>query len=188
MKDWEALWQVGNTGWDMGSVSPPLKEFMDQESNKNLRILIPGCGNAYEAEYLVNAGFRNVHIVELSPSAVDSFLSRFPNFPKEQIHIQDFFTHKGQYDLVIEQTFFCAIEPSQREAYVNQMSGLIIPGGRIMGVLFNFPLDDGPPYGGDVNEYRDRFGNEFDIDILEPCRNSIPPRQGRELFFLATKK
>jgi hypothetical protein len=49
---WEEKFIKNETGWDIGYVSTPLKEYFDQLTNKDLKILIPGSGNGYEAEYL----------------------------------------------------------------------------------------------------------------------------------------
>ena len=57
---WEARYQKGETGWDIGNISTPLMEYFNTLDNKNLRILIPGCGNAHEAAYLHSNGFKNV--------------------------------------------------------------------------------------------------------------------------------
>ena len=54
---WNERYLKNDFGWDLGTISPPLKEYFDQIKNKNLSILIPGAGNSYEAEYLVNNGF-----------------------------------------------------------------------------------------------------------------------------------
>ena len=27
---WENLWEVNDTGWDLGTVSPPIKAYIDQ--------------------------------------------------------------------------------------------------------------------------------------------------------------
>lgn len=186
---WEQRWQAGETGWDIGSVSPPLKEYIDQIEDKSAKILIPGCGNAYEAEYLWNNGFKNTFIVEISKTAVDSFLERCPQFPRKNIFNQDFFDlDENDFDYVIEQTFFCAIDPKRRDDYVIKMSELLKPGGKLFGVMFQFPLVDGPPFGGDSKEYKKRFKNEFEICIMENCKNSIDPRKGRELFVEMMKK
>ena len=53
---WSQRYQEGKTGWDLGAASPPLVEYFDQLENKDLSILIPGCGNAHEAEYLHKNG------------------------------------------------------------------------------------------------------------------------------------
>ena len=54
---WNNKYINNETGWDLKAPSTPLKEYIDQLENKNIRILIPGCGNAYEAEYLLKQGF-----------------------------------------------------------------------------------------------------------------------------------
>lgn len=184
---WEDRWKTGETGWDMGTVSTPLKEYIDQLKNKELRILIPGCGNAYEGQYLHNLGFTNVSLIDISETAVHSFKTRCEGFPETHVYCDDFFKHHGKYDLVLEQTFYCAIPPEMRDAYVKKLSELIVSGGEYAGVLFNFPLDQGPPYGGDAEEYQNRFSKYFDVLVLEECRNSIPPRAGRELFIRARR-
>lgn len=185
---WDMRWETGQTGWDMGSVSRPLKEYVDQLENKKSRILIPGCGNAYEAEYLWESGFHNTYIVEISTKAVESFLSRYSKFPKEHIFTEDFFNmNQGQFDLVIEQTFYCAFEPERRDEYASKMSEIIKPGGKLVGVFFDCEFEGGPPFGGNIEEYRNRFSPYFDIKVLERCYNSINPRAGREVFFIGVR-
>ena len=60
---WDNKYKSGKTGWDIGSISTPLKKYFDQLTNKELKILIPGGGNSYEAEYLHKLGFKNVYVV-----------------------------------------------------------------------------------------------------------------------------
>jgi SAM-dependent methyltransferase len=69
---WENRYVLNETGWDLGEVSPPLKAYIDQLTDKNLRILIPGCGNTYEAEYLLNNGFTNITVIDISPTLIDN--------------------------------------------------------------------------------------------------------------------
>lgn len=58
---WDAQWKSNTIGWDLGVPAPPLVAFIDTIENKEAKILIPGCGNAYEAEYLVSKGFKILH-------------------------------------------------------------------------------------------------------------------------------
>ncbi len=44
---WTNRYKIESTGWDIGYASTPLKEYIDQLSDKTIRILIPGAGNAY---------------------------------------------------------------------------------------------------------------------------------------------
>ena len=185
---WNERYRQGLTGWDIGYPSTPIKEYIDQLENKDLRILIPGAGNAYEAEYLWENGFTNITVLDISEMAIESFKSRLPSFPENQLLHQDFFKHQGQYDLVLEQTFFCAIDPALRKEYANKMHELIAPEGRLAGVLFNVIFEkEGPPFGGHLDEYKDVFRPHFTIEIMEPCNNSIPPRSGAEAFIKLKK-
>jgi hypothetical protein len=89
----------------------------------------------------------------------------------------------------LEQTFFCALLPEIRKKYVSKMHQLLKPEGKLVGLLFNIPLNDNkPPFGGNESEYRSLFEEKFKIEKMETAYNSIPPRAGSELFFMVTKK
>lgn len=180
---WNQRYLSKNTGWDIGYVSTPLKEYFDQLKNKNLRILIPGCGNSHEAEYLFSIGFQNVYVLDFSKKAINNFSSRVPRFPKDNLLCEDFFNISGNYDLIIEQTFFCAINKSKRFEYVNKIHSLLNKNGRLVGLLFNGPMnDDHPPFGGSIAEYKKLFSSLFDLKIIQSSKNSISSRNGKELF------
>ena len=103
---WNEKYESNNTGWDIGSVSNPLKAYIDQLTNTNLKILIPGAGNAYEAEYLWHNGFKNVFVIDLSEKALQNLNQRIPDFPKAQMIQGNFFDLKMSFDLILEQTFY----------------------------------------------------------------------------------
>lgn len=180
---WTERYLQQQTGWDIGYVSTPIKTYLDQVEDKALHVLIPGAGNAYEAEYAWQQGFQNVWVVDISEEPLKHLAQRVPDFPKEQLIHQDFFAHEGQYDLIIEQTFFCALDPKLREAYALKMKNLLKPKGRLVGLLFNAPMnEDRPPFGGHQSEYQALFEKYFQIHTMAEAHNSIPPRQGKELF------
>ena len=186
---WTARYQNNDAAWDLGAPSIPLKEYIDQLTNKNLSILIPGAGNAYEAEYLFNKGFTNVIVIDISPEPLKNIQKRLPEFPEENLILDDFFNHTKQYDLILEQTFFCALDKSFRNKYVEQMYKLLKPHGKLVGLLFTAPLDnEQPPFAATKEEYIDYFQQKFNFIIFENCYNSIKPRAGRELFISLEKK
>lgn len=186
---WQSRYQDGRTGWDIGYPSPPLVEYVIATADRSSKILLPGAGNAYEASYLYDRGFRNVFVLDVAPAPLEHLLERNPDFPERQVLQQDFFAHYGHYDLILEQTFFCALDPAQRQAYVRHMHELLRPAGRLAGVLFTFPLStEGPPFGGSEAEYRERFAAHFRIRKMGPCYNSIKPRLGSECFFELEKQ
>ena len=186
---WENTYNKQNTGWDIGSISTPLKDYFKQLSNNELKILIPGAGNSYEAEYLHLQGFNNVDVLDIALQPLENFKKRVPSFLENNLLQMDFFELDKKYDLIVEQTFFCALHPSLRQKYVKKMVSLLENKGKLIGLLFDTELtEEGPPFGGNFNEYLQLFSTYFNIKTLEKCHNSIKPRFGRELFFIFEKK
>lgn len=182
---WNQRYLDGETGWDLGEISPPLQGFFDSFTNKNIAILIPGAGNSYEGEYLINNGFTNVTILDFAESAITNFKARVKNHAMAKFVQDDFFNHSGQYDVIIEQTFFCALDPNLRKEYVRKMKSLLKPGGMLAGLLFDDALNtDKPPYGGSKDEYEALFSTDFQVMLMDTAFDSVKPREGRELFFM----
>jgi methyl halide transferase len=185
---WENRYLNNHTGWDAGSVTAPVKDYIDQLRDKTIRILIPGCGNGHEAEYLFNNGFSNVFVCDLSVIPLNNLLKRCPTFPETQLLKSDFFDLEIQVDLILEQTFFCAIDPSLRRKYAEKCNSLLSAHGKLVGVLFDEPIkNEGPPFGGTKEEYQQYFAPYFSFKHFDPCYNSIKPREGRELFICLEK-
>ncbi|MDX5321243.1 MAG: TPMT family class I SAM-dependent methyltransferase [Bacteroidota bacterium] len=180
---WDERYRQHQTGWDLGEASPALTAYFDLLSDKDIRILIPGCGNAYEADYLLSKGFSSITVLDISPVLADSLRDRWMGRKEIRVVCDDFFNHEETYDLIVEQTFFCALHPSHREAYAKKMSELLRPNGKLIGVLFSREfMHDGPPFGGSATEYKELFSQVFHEVNIEPCLNSIAPRMGTEVF------
>lgn len=186
---WNNQYEANTTGWDLGTVSPPLKAYIDQLTNKELRILIPGCGNTYEADHLLQKGFTNITVIDIAPALVTKLKEKYKGNPHIHIILGDFFKHEGTYDLVLEQTFFCAIDPALRKDYVAKMEEILVPGGKLAGVLFNREFEQqGPPFGGNKKQYEPLFEKGFSFKTFEPCYNSFIKRKDTELFINLVKQ
>lgn len=186
---WENRYKKGETEWDMGRVSPPIKRYIDSQLNdarKDLAILIAGAGNAYEAQYLHELGFTHVVVVDFAKAPLENFARQNPTFNKEHLLQSDFFEldeQKYQFDLSLEQTFFCAIDPKRRAEFVQKTHHLLKPSGKLAGVLWDCDFAGlEPPYGGNKSEYQTLFSPRFEFAVFADCMNSHPKRQGRELF------
>ena len=179
---WNKRYVNSQNGWDLGAISLPIKEYIDQLTDTSISILIPGCGNGYEGEYLIEKGFQNVYLLDFAEEPLLNFKNNNPNFPFENLINEDFFEHQGNYDLIIEQTLFCAIDPKLRMNYAKKISELLNPKGKLIGLLFNREFQSGPPFGGSKNEYLTYFTPYFKNVKMEDCYNSIEPRKGTELF------
>ena len=186
---WDRKYLNHQTGWDMGYASPPIVEYFEQVEDKTKKILIPGAGNAWEAEYIWKNGFTNTYILDYSSKAMELVKKRMPFFPEKQLIFQDFFQHKGSYDFIVEQTFFSSLPVNLRTNYAQQMHKLLTTKGKLMGLLFNHEFHrEEPPFGGTPEEYRKLFAPYFHFLVLETAYNSIKPRATREHFVLFQKK
>lgn len=190
---WSQRWEEQRTGWDIGYPSGPLKAYVDQLGDKDLKILIPGAGNAYEAEYLWQEGFKNVYVLDIAQQPLEQLKQRVPAFPDEQLIQDDFFAHEGQYDLILEQTFYCSLLPTDenRSAYARKMHQLLKAQGKLVGLWFDFPLVTEPdrrPYGGSRELHLSYLEPFFEPQVFERAYNSIKPRQGNELFGIWVKR
>ena len=179
---WDNQYQANATGWDLGQVSPPIKMYINTIENKEAKILIPGCGNTYEAEYLLQQGFKNITVIDIAPTLVESLKQKFANNNNITIVLGDFFDHQGKYDFIIEQTFFCALPPPMRQKYVWKMHQLLTNYGKLFGLLFNREFEVSPPFGGSLNEYEQLFTKAFTFNSISMAGNSIPSRANTELF------
>ena len=191
-KYWTQRYHEKRIGWDIGYPSTPLKEYIDQLEDKTISILIPGAGNAYEAEYLWKQGFRNVYVMDISQVPLRQFHERNPDFPAKQLLLEDFFQHKTTYHLIFEQTFFCSFVPTDknRNHYAEQMAKLLKSNGKLVGVWFDLPLTEDiekRPFGGDKKLYLRYLNPHLKTITFEKCYNSIPPRIGNELFGIFMK-
>lgn len=185
---WDSQYQAGKTGWDLGMVSPPIKKYFDQVEDKNLSILIPGGGNSYEAEYLLLKGFTDITVVDIAPSLVEKLQEKFSGKSEIKILLGDFFEHQGAYDIIVEQTFFCALPPKMRPQYVLKMHQLLKQDALLVGLLFNRTFEGGPPFSGDINEYETLFSPYFHLQHLATAPNSVTPRALSELWIEFKKR
>ena len=185
---WNKRHQSGDTPWNINMPSPPIAAYIDQLNDKDISILIPGAGHSHEASYLIDHGFDNITVCDISEVAIQNMKLQINNGDMINYLNVDFFTLECTYDLIIEQTFFCAIDPTLRRKYVDKMQRLLKTDGKLAGVLFGIEFPhDGPPFGGNLSEYLSLFSSKLHIHTIEICYNSIPQRMGNELFFICKK-
>ncbi len=61
---WTSKYIAGYTGWDIGSASPPLYQYLCQIDFRTVSILVPGAGNAHEVASGWNLGLLDIHLLE----------------------------------------------------------------------------------------------------------------------------
>lgn len=186
---WNKSYESGITGWDIGYIATPIKEYFSQLERKDYQIFIPGAGNGHEAGYLYEQGFINVTLLDFAEKALQNFKDKYPEFPDHQIIFKNFFDHKGQYDIIVELTFLSSLHPDLRVLYSKKVHKLLKPGGKLIGLLFNHHFNsEFPPFGGTKEEYLQIFSKYFEVKEMDLAYNSIKPSMGRELFINLIKK
>lgn len=192
-KTWEEHWAEGHIPWDAGKACPSLEKYVSgSPARAGRRALVPGCGSGYDVFCLARAGYQALG-VDLAPSA----RARFTELRSREglsetsaaLVTKDFFTLTkeelgGPFDLIWDYTFYCAIHPSQRDAWRDQMARLLAPNGRLLMLLFpvieGAPEEQGPPYPLDPQRIVAELSPSFRALRIEQATQSHPGREGKE--------
>ena len=190
---WEKSYQSGNMGWDLGGPTPIFDNWI-QFQNKSLSICVLGAGNGWDAINFAEKG-HNVTAVDFAESAIDNMQTSAQNkdIQINLIHSDIFdlcklFNHT--FDIVLEYTCFCAINPARRMDYVRMTNQILKPNGKLVALLFPIDKDindDGPPFAVDLDSTISLFSKYFIVDTKEIPSLSIERRNGREVFVIFKK-
>jgi 2-polyprenyl-3-methyl-5-hydroxy-6-metoxy-1,4-benzoquinol methylase len=176
---WESRYRDHVTPWDAGAVPASLKEYT-RNLSPGARILIPGCGSAYEAAYLADKGF-DVQAIDFSPAAVEAAqktLGRFRNI----VHLADFFDFDPgrPFDVIYERAFLCALPRNMWAGYADRCAALLKPEGVIAGFFFFADTPKGPPFGTSQGELDALLEPHFVRIDDQPVADSIAVFAGKE--------
>jgi SAM-dependent methyltransferase len=187
---WEKLYQAGDMRWEKGAPSPGLVDFL--ASHRDLSgetVCVPGGGTGHDACEWAKAGFR-VYGYDIAPSAVRLSAERArTNGLRAEFRCADFLRDEPPFpfDWVFEHTLFCAIQPGERDRYVQAVRRWLKPAGQYLAVNYLIPDTDGPPFGTTADEIRQRFPPNF-ILKSDWVPRSYPNRIGLERMFWWQKK
>ncbi len=157
--EWESRYQQGQTGWDRGEVSPNLFYWIENESLKPCRILIPGCGNGHEVIALAEKGF-NVVAIDIAETPIKNLRIALKAGELEAELIQtDFFTWESEkpFDAIYEQTSLCALHPDEWMEYEKCLFNWLKPRGKLFAQFMQTEEESGPPFHCDVSAMTDLF-------------------------------
>lgn len=156
---WEGRYQAGTTGWDRGKASPALHYWLETANIAPCRILLPGCGNGYEALTLAAAGF-DVVAVDIAPSPVNTLKQLLADADLSAEVIQaDLLDWQPDtlFDAVYEQTCLCALNPELWAQYGAQLHRWLSADGQILTQFMQTNKDGGPPFHCDLDQMRELF-------------------------------
>ena len=190
-EDWQRHYEENDLGWDLGQVAPPFVKLWQEEKLPLGKVLVPGCGRGHEVVFMAENGF-DVTAIDFSSGAVTYLKNALKkrNLEGRILH-QDFFSldesHEGVHDLVLEQTFFCAISPKQRRDYVLNVSRILKPGGILVGLFYHTDEQGGPPYNTTREDIEMHFSKKFEIQELDKTSLSAEQRKDKEWLGILKK-
>ncbi len=188
---WSHIYQTEEPRWDLAGPHPAFVSVLPQIKLPRSRIAVLGCGRGHDAAFFAEAG----HIVtafDFSAEAIAAAKEKYSHIKNltfvqaDAFKVQDKF--RGQFDLVVEHTFYCAVDPKRRNELMKVWRQLLIPNGFVLGIFFVMDKRAGPPFGGSEWELRRRFEKDFRFLYWTRWHHSPPSREHRELVIYAQKR
>jgi len=178
---WEARYLSGDMPWEKGEASPGLVDFLAEHGElARGRVAVPGCGTGHDVRAWAQAGFQASGF-DLAASAVRLAREKTPAHLPASFEQGNFLTDEPprSFDWLFEHTLFCAIEPEQRDDYVQAALRWLKSRGTFLAVFYMIPDKDGPPYGTTREELLRRFSPHFEL-LRDWVPRSYPNRTGLE--------
>jgi SAM-dependent methyltransferase len=181
---WETRYRTKDMPWEKGAPSPGLVDFL--AAHRELpgeTVCVPGCGTGHDVREWAKAGFR-AYGYDIAPSAIrlGTDGTRAARL-RAEFRLADFLRDEPPFpfDWIFEHTLFCAIDPGERDLYMQAVSRWLKPRGQYIAVNYLIPDKDGPPFGTTRDELWQRFSPQFDLQE-EWVPRSYPNRTGLELM------
>jgi len=191
-EDWEHHYEINDLGWDLGGVAPPFVRLWKERKISPCKAIIPGCGRGHEAIFLAEHGFQ-ITAVDYAQGAVGWLEKALvkKNLSGEVLR-QDFFNldsyYNDNFDLMLENTFFCAISPSMRQKYVVTAGRVLRSGALFVGLFYETDKEGGPPFNTRKRDIEEHFSEQFAIEMLGKTPYSAEQRKGKEWLAIFKKK
>lgn len=181
---WDHRFRSGVTPWDSGNAPQALRDFAvrhEAASGAAPRVLIPGCGSAWDAAFLAGLGW-NVCALDFSAAAVDAARSTLGDNWQGTLLCADFFAFSPEqrFDVIYERAFLCALPRAMWPDYAPRMAELLRPGGLLAGSFFVTDEPKGPPFGILPQQLDELLAPHFARREDRPVEDSLPVFAGRE--------
>ena len=190
-EDWERHYNEKDLRWDLDEVAPPFVHLWEGRDIPPCRAIVPGCGAGHEVMFLSEKGFE-VTAVDYTDGAIKLIKSAFEenNYSGEVLQ-QDFFeldcNYNEKFELMLEHTFFCAINPNMRQEYVETAKRILKPGGYLIGLFYETNEDGGPPFNTHKEDIEKYFSSSFKIESLSKTPHSAKQRLEKEWLAVLKK-
>ena len=142
---WDLRYRANFAPWDAGRVPRQLRDFVER-SNRAQRVLVPGCGSAWDVRFLAESGW-NVLGLDFSAEAVAAARSTLGPHA-ERVRGGDVFApiEGSPFDVVYERAFLCALPRRMWPAWGARMAQLVRRDGVLAGFFYFDAGERGPPF------------------------------------------
>jgi methyl halide transferase len=160
--------------------SPLIMRLIDEEFRPPARVLVVGCGRGWEVEALAQRGF-DVTGLDIAPAALDLVTIRLGQRPNISLQVGSVLNMPpsmlGAYDIIVEHTCFCAIDPLRWSDYAYSVASILVPRGYFVGAFLSFENVEyaGPPFGTNIETVHSLFVEYFEIRRLGKAPEPFPP-------------
>ena len=177
---WDTRYRGGVTPWDASGVPPQLAAWLETQ-RPSLKVLVPGCGAAYEVRAFAERG-HDVLAIDFADAAIEAARRELGKLAN-RVRKADFFAlEEGKFDLVYERAFLCALPRSIWPRWAARVAELVRPGGELAGFFYFDDNERGPPFGVAPHALKAFLDESFHlVEELEiPASQSIPVFQRKE--------
>ena len=174
---WEQRYREGRTRWDLGGPTPVFVRLLESaQAPPPGTMAVLGCGAGHDVLLFARHGFQATGF-DFAPSAIRAGVSAARAAGLEaraRFEEADIFDlparYAGGFEYILERACFCAINPADRERYVEVARALLKPGGRLIGDFFIGPKEGGPPFAATPEEIRRSFEPHFSVERMDEPR------------------
>ncbi len=177
---WDLRYGAGFAPWDAGRIPAQLRELVGR-SVRPRRVLVPGCGSAWDVRFLAESGWDvlGIDFSEAALGAARGILGPFAG----RVRLADFFAPVAgePFDIAYERAFLCALPRRMWREWGRRMGELVSPGGLVAGFFFFAQGERGPPFPlASQGELDALLEPAFERIADEPVPDSIPVFAGKE--------
>jgi SAM-dependent methyltransferase len=177
---WDLRYQARFSPWDAGRVPEQLRALVAAEARPR-RVLVPGCGSAWDVRFLADSGW-DVLGIDFSHEALAAAAPILAGHASRVRHA-DFFAPLAEapFEVVYERAFLCALPRRLWRDWGIRMAQMVEPGGVLAGFFFFDVGERGPPFPlHDEAELVGLLEPAFERIEDAPASDSIDVFRGRE--------
>lgn len=177
---WDLRYGAQFAPWDAGKVPAQLRAFA-RAARGSRRVLVPGCGSAWDVHYFGEDGW-DVLGIDFSHEALEAARPVLGTHG-DRVRQADFFAPiaEAPFDVVYERAFLCALPRRMWRDWGRRVAELVRPGGKLAGYFFFDAGERGPPFPlHSQGELDALLAPAFDRVVDEPVPDSIAVFAGKE--------